>query len=113
MSETFCTDAEQLHHRLEAGEIVPVREEDWVRLGRSFHVVARHDTGLSGELVLARQPRRGRARQWVVVEEPQPDERVVRPVASEAAGRALIADRLATYERMWDGCSACKVDYYR
>lgn len=24
----------------------------------------------------------------------------------------LIDDRLATYERMWDGCG-CKVDYYR
>ncbi len=103
MSRRFCTDPDALAARLAAGEIVPVRAEDWDGLAAGFQVVQAHDTGLAGELLLARHPRRGRSRRWVLIEEPDPDERVVRPLADEAAARALIADRLATYERMWDG----------
>ncbi len=103
MRKTFCADPDRLASRLGRGEVVPVRAEDWDALAGGFQVVESHDTGLAGELLLARHPRRGRQRRWVLIEEPDPDERVVRPLADEATARALIADRLATYERMWDG----------
>jgi hypothetical protein len=37
---------------------------------------------------------------------------VIRRLADEAAAARFVADRLATYERMWDGCG-CRIDYYR
>lgn len=46
----------------------------------------------------------------VVVERTTRGQPVARVVASPAAAGALIEDRLAVYERMWDGCG-CKVDY--
>ncbi len=36
---------------------------------------------------------------------------LVRRIGSLEAAEALIASRLETYERMWDGCG-CKVDYF-
>lgn len=36
---------------------------------------------------------------------------LVRRIATVEAAERLVDDRLATYERMWDGCG-CKVDYY-
>lgn len=49
----------------------------------------------------------------VLVQEHDQDGRVlVRRLDTEAAASALVDDRLATYERMWDGCG-CKVDYGR
>ncbi len=48
----------------------------------------------------------------MVQEQTQQGEILVRRVESRAAADALVDDRLATYERMWDGCG-CKVDYGR
>ena len=60
---------------------------------------------VSGSILLIRRPKPGAAKQtgWAIVEEPEPKIRVVRPLDSEKEARALIADRLAAYERMWDG----------
>jgi len=89
---------------LEAGRIVPLAEEDWRELRGSFTLVDDVDTGLGGRILLVRRPRPGgRRRGWAIVEDPKPGEKVVRPLPDEATARALIADRLAAYERMWDG----------
>jgi len=48
----------------------------------------------------------------VLVQEETPDGRaLLRRVASRAEADEFLADRLATYERMWDGCG-CKVHYF-
>ncbi len=73
---------------VEAGRLV--REVD-TRLAGMLRVLE-----LDGALVVQEQTTRGR--------------HVARVVPSLEAAEALICDRLAVYERMWDGCG-CKVDY--
>ena len=47
----------------------------------------------------------------VLVQERTPDRRIlVRRLASLDAAQRLVDERLATYDRMWDGCG-CTVDY--
>ena len=46
----------------------------------------------------------------MVQEQTTNGEILVHEVGSEAAAQRVVDDRLATYERMWDGCG-CKVDY--
>lgn len=68
-------------------------------------VLRDEDTVVAGRLRLLRIDGR------VLLQEQTPDGRLVaRRVASEAEGAALVADRMDTYERMWDGCG-CRVEY--
>ncbi len=45
------------------------------------------------------------------VERPSDTVRVVRPLPSSEAAAEFVRERLAQYERMWDGCG-CRIDYY-
>jgi hypothetical protein len=100
-------DCSELERRLDVGEIVRLTRDDWNSCCQRYAVVEQHDTGLRGELLIVEHPT-GLA----VVEEPSPTERAIRPIASLADAHQLLTDRLATYDRMWDGCG-CKIDYYR
>ena len=90
---------------LSAGRIVPLAAGNWIELAAAFPVVERIATGLAGDILLVRWPAAAdrRAAGWALIEAPDPNERVVRPLADEKTARALIADRLAAYDRMWDG----------
>ncbi len=99
---------DELMRDLDRGPVVVMPAAEWQALAAGFEVVEDADTFVSGRIAIARGP----AGTVVVVEEPKRDERVVRRMADLGAARALVADRLATYERMWNGCG-CKVDYYR
>ena len=90
--------ARQLQARLAAGEIAELTRAAWERLAAGFEVRERHDTRLAGELLVVRGPA-GLA----AVERPEPGRRVVRPLASAAAVRAFVKERLAAYDRLWDG----------
>ena len=46
-----------------------------------------------------------------VQEQSDRDEILVRSFPSQSAAREFVEQRLATYERMWDGCG-CRIDYY-
>lgn len=47
----------------------------------------------------------------ILVQERTPQREIlVRRLDSREAAHRLVDDRLATYERMWDGCG-CKIDY--
>jgi len=48
----------------------------------------------------------------MVQEQTQEGRILIRRLESEDAARLLVDGRLASYERMWDGCG-CKVDYDR
>ena len=98
-------DTDELVEQLAAGNIVPLNAENWDSLATTFKIVEEIPTGMSGVILLFRRPlpRGGRRLGWAMVEEPEPNIRVVRPLADEKEARALIADRLAAYERMWDG----------
>ncbi len=96
---------EELCRRLAAGEIVPCSAEQWKELAGEFPVKTAIATGLAGDLLLVRRPVPGprKTLAWALVEQPGPGLRVVRPFAREAEAKALIAERMAAYERMWDG----------
>lgn len=96
--------AERLVTELAAGTIVPMSDENWLKLAAQFKLVEDLPTGLGGVILLVRRPMpTGQKLGWALVEEPKPGEKVVRPLANEKEARALIKDRLAAYERMWDG----------
>ena len=98
-------DSGALVEKLDSGIIVPLATGNWNELADDFKIVEEIPTGLAGSILLIRRPNphRGRRPDWALVEEPEPKIRVVRPLATEKEARALIADRLAAYERMWDG----------
>ena len=98
-------DPSDLKQRLAAGEIVPLTAAEWDRLSGDFEIVETRDTGVAGQLLLARG-----SSGLVAVERPEPGRRVVRPLADEAQAREFVRQRLETYDRMWDGCG-CKIDY--
>lgn len=94
----------ELLDRLSDGEIVPLGSVQWDMLAQDFPVVEDIETLMAGHILLVRRPVPGRKRPgWALVEDPAPQKKVIRPLANEKEARALIADRLAAYERMWDG----------
>ncbi len=97
---------ESLCSKLSAGAVVALAAAEWEALAAAFAVIAREDTLVSGDIVVGEGPCG-----VVVVEQPRPDERTVRKAADLAAARMFVAERLATYDRMWNDCG-CKVDYY-
>lgn len=98
-------DLQDLLTRLAAGQIVPLPAADWPQLAAGFPTREVVPTGLAGDILLVRRAVPGSKKQgWAIVEEPpKKAEKVIRPLNSEKEARALIADRLAAYERMWDG----------
>jgi len=95
-----------LARRLEKERIVALAEGDWLAMASAFPVEERHSTGLRGDLSIVRT-----AVGLAAVEEPTADQRVVRLLGSGEEASHFVADRLASYERMWDGCG-CRIDYY-
>ncbi|RKZ18691.1 hypothetical protein DRQ50_03635 [bacterium] len=95
--------ATELFRRLDAGEIVPVTTSNWQGWEERFDVTDRVLTGMGAPILVVRWPLGERRRHWGIVEESQAAERVVRPMATGAEVKALIAKRMAAYERMWDG----------
>ncbi len=98
-------DFAALELALEKGEIVPLQADSWNRIREHYEVRDEIPTSMAGSILLIRRGKSaGRKRAgWLLVEEPEPGIRVARPFATERKARALIQDRLAAYERMWDG----------
>lgn len=97
---------EELDRLLKSERIVLLSTADWAELAADFEELERHDTLVAGHLLIVRGPT-GLA----AVEQPSPEERVVRLLADDQDAQRFVQDRLEQYERMWDGCG-CKVDYY-
>jgi hypothetical protein len=98
--------ASQLVQRLGRGELVVLNESQWARLANSCDIIEQIDTKIAGDLLLVRCDAI-----LAAIECPRSGERVVRPVADLAVARRFIAERLAAYDRIWDGCG-CRIDYY-
>lgn len=106
-AESASMTPEALCEHLGRGEIVALPLETWTALAPAFVPVESHDTQISGELAILRGPCG-----LVAVEIPRLSERAVRPLPSLEDAHRFVEQRLATYERMWNGCG-CRVDYYR
>jgi hypothetical protein len=96
----------ELERRLRDQRIVLLPRQDWDVLAGAVEEVERHHTMVAGDLLVIRT-----AHGLAAVEQPAPNERVVRLLGDAEAVRTFVNDRMALYERMWDGCG-CKVDYY-
>jgi len=87
--------------------VVQICREDLGSLLEAAAVLRSEDTGLSGLC---------RILSWEGVllfqEETPRGEVLIREMNSRKAADQLMADRLATYDRMWDGCG-CKIDYFK
>jgi hypothetical protein len=99
-------DVDELERHLSAERIVPLTAGEWAALADALDEVERHHTMVAGDLLVIRT-----GPGLAAVERPTPDERVVRLLGEESAVRTFVAERMAQYERMWDGCG-CRVDYY-
>lgn len=97
---------DELTARLLAERIVPLSRGEWEAVAQAFEEIECHATGVAGDLLIVRGDS-GLA----AVEAPKSGERVIRALPDEDAAREFVRDRLAQYERMWDGCG-CKIDYY-
>ena len=93
--------------RLAAERLASVSEAEWRQRAAAFAVLERHPTCGAGDLLLVRTP----VGSVAVEQPPNTDERVLRLFPDAAAAERFLADRLASYERMWDGCG-CRIDYY-
>ena len=81
-----------------------LEKKEWFTVAEHFAVVDDIDTHLAGRILLVKIPVPARKRPgWALVEDPEPGRKVIRPLRNEKEARALIAERLAAYERMWDG----------
>ncbi len=100
-------NAADLERRLGDERVVPMPAPQWSALAGEFEEMERHATGVAGDLVIIRV-----GAGLAVVEESNPDERVVRRLADEDEVRRFVSQRLEEYERMWDGCG-CKIEYYK
>ncbi len=85
--------------------VVPLDERDLPALLEASETLRDDDTCLAGRIrVLSLQGH------VMVQEQTQQGQILVRRLGSREAAEGFVDDRLATYERMWDGCG-CKVDY--
>lgn len=97
---------EDLRRALLSEPIVRLAAAEWEAVAPAFEEIERHHTVVAGSLVIIRV-----GGTLAAVEQPRPDQRVVRRFDHDDAMRAFVRERMDTYERMWDGCG-CKVDYY-
>jgi len=100
-------DVPGLAERLRRGDVVAVPKKDFEVLSSSLEYERTVDTGLAGPLHVVRVDDG-----WAVVEfPPRSDAVAVRPLPGREAADAFVADRLALYDKMWDGCG-CRPDYW-
>jgi len=99
-------NAHQFQKHLAQGEVVVLTRDQWERLASDCVILEHHDTRLAGALIVMQY-----GDNLAVMEQPWPTERVIRPLPDLTTAQRFVSDRLATYERMWDGCG-CKIDYY-
>lgn len=90
--------ADELRRRLQEGEVVALSAAAWEKLADDFPLAETHDTMMAGELEVRRLGRR-----WLVVEQPAPQSRALRALPTRAATRTFVQERMAAYDRMWDG----------
>ena len=89
---------ETLLEKLAAGQVVPLKRSAWERLAGEFRRTDARPTGCNGEIVLLR-----RDQGWYVLEEPNPQEVVLRAFRTRKQAQGFIDERIAAYDRIWDG----------
>lgn len=92
---------------LRRNALVVLASPDHAAVVAALPTLEQHDTFFAGPLRILDGP----TGPVLAEQDPATGSGLLRPAASLADARRLVAERLATYERMWDGCG-CKVDYF-
>jgi hypothetical protein len=105
LAEDGSFDQHQIVERITARSPVTLDSASLDGLLEAAEIIRDEDTGLAGRIrILVVEG-------TVMVQEQNEQGRIlVRRLDSEDAAQRLVDDRLATYERMWDGCG-CTIDY--
>jgi hypothetical protein len=92
---------------LQRRKVVVLDADDLMELLESAETIREDDTSIAGPIRILRIDR------LIVVQETTTEKRevVVRGFRSLEEAQSFVDQRLATYERMWDGCG-CKIDYF-
>lgn len=88
----------QLLESLKTGKTAALSRKQWQAVACDFVETESHDTGIAGPLRLGRF-----GKQLVAVEQADDNLIAVRPLASGKAGASFIEQRMAAYDRLWDG----------
>ena len=93
--------------RLERERVAVLDASELSDLLEATEVIRERDTRIAGPIRILR------AGEHVLVQErtSTTGDVVVREVASEEEAVRFVEQRMADYDRMWDGCG-CKIDYY-
>lgn len=93
-----------LAEALAAGRTLELDQDRWPSVRAQLTVIREVPTGLAGPLLLVTYASGdGKARRWAVVEQPDPGRRLLHPAAGRRQAQELVGQRLAAYERLWDG----------
>jgi hypothetical protein len=102
-----CLTAGEVLEQARTQDLVTLDEHSLNALLEGAEIIRDEDTCLAGRIRILHMDG------TVMVQEQTQEGRIlVRRLGSYAAAKSFVDDRLATYERMWDGCG-CKVDYDR
>ncbi len=88
----------ELEKILAGKQVVVLHLDDWADVTQLAEVMERHKTPCAGSLEILRLGQR-----FGALEQPKAKEWVLRPLADETAIKAFIEQRMAAYDRMWDG----------
>jgi hypothetical protein len=100
-------DVREIVARLQSQAPLPIDHTTLVDLLEAAEVLRQDDTCISGWIRILS------VHAAILVQEETPDRNaLVRRMPTIEDAESFVNDRLATYERMWDGCG-CKVDYFR
>jgi len=88
--------------------LVVLPAHELAELLQSADLLRQDETGIAGAIRILRRNDR------ILVQEqvPETKELVVSEFPSLEEAERFVAERLSTYDRMWDGCG-CKIDYFR
>jgi hypothetical protein len=98
-------DAKALQERLRSERVITIAPPSWPHLSSAWREIERHATHFAGDLVLLQS-----GDEFAALEQPSPDQWVLRHLPDRTAAQDFVRERLAQYDRMWDGCG-CKIDY--
>jgi hypothetical protein len=96
----------KLRERLVSAPVVELTEPELDRLLASGETLRNDDTSMAGRIRILSLDG------LIVVQEQTPGHRfVARSLPSLERAQSFVDERLATYDKIWDGCG-CRVDYF-
>jgi hypothetical protein len=96
----------ELLERAQQSRVVEIRHEELAALLADARLLREEDTRLCGSIrVLQLGP------QILIQEQSFEGQPLIRLADSAESAQAFVEERLATYERMWDGCG-CRIDHF-